>query len=801
MAATTHNASRLQVAASDDMDLYSDSGLDFDDGDIDLDLDAPPQRQDDDPSIKDATTDAVQYVQAVTADQDDFMIDHEDFFEQNIAQNTDTAFADSGSGALSVTAKTATPVEEDEDLIDYSDDEDEPVPDAQQESRDQNFAEAPLIQNDKLEAPAQHAEDGHHEFDFASGQDDFTYGQGEHGQDEGVGIYETPYQPSLDQERKDEEAEPQNDVEEHAESDDGGVQLEELTAPTESAQHQNQEQPERPLCETRLITINYEGNELWLFKEHDTESSGDWLLEDISVVHSSLSELLQACRTSLGEDISHETELGLRFDHLHNMELYEDNTACVAVSLERLLDLYYTLHSQDGNDDPESFYICLLSRPRFATLLSDVAKHAEEGSGYSGFNAAVAAGDTHFGGALSGDSTEQEATEWENEEEKHESTESASEQDDDDAEHTEHEEHNEDGVQDDEEHTNQEEANAEQDDVFAFEETTYLEQVSQPEDENVAPEHADITKESAHDDETHGQTVQQRSPSASKQQTEQVDDDTVHYSDDDEPESVVDPSHASINAPSPSSSTVQGDDVATGEPSADATSLAEPAREAPTNADDTCTYAKNQHDRTENSGSYQNDDQPYNEEDPFQGFQNEATDEFSAEADFEGFTNQGYAGFDYQHVDQQLQNDFLNGGDFDGTHADDTTNAGKDHAGDDDYLNLTEAPEWTANQDQALPPPEDEALVFDDYTEHDQEEEDGLAEQTAVAASSAADPVAASSTDLHETSPQGQKRSIDEVGDLVGDALDSTGASFPYVPTSNYIEANDVGTDTKRPRV
>jgi RNA-binding protein 39 len=43
-----------------------------------------------------------------------------------------------------------------------------------------------------------------------------------------------------------------------------------------------------------------------------------------------------------------------------------------------------------------------------------------------------------------------------------------------------------------------------------------------------------------------------------------------------------------------------------------------------------------------------------------------------------------------------------------------------------------------------------------------------------IAASSAADPVAASSTDPQVNSPQGTKRSIDEVGDVVGDATDST---------------------------
>jgi hypothetical protein len=798
MAATTHGMPRLEVTATDDMDLHSDSGLDFDDGDIELHLDpalpAQPEDddiiiQDDDISIKDAPTNAGQDVHTVDADQDDFMIDHEDFFEEDAVQYNDPAPADPGTGAPSIPANTATPAPVEDDLIDYSDDEDEPV---WGEPLPTDFGATPPVQKDESEASAQHVD----HLNPVASNNDYAYEPQDQDQGEGVGIYETLYQPELDQ-----EAETKNEADDHTEGDDGGVQLEAFDAQADDNERLSSDHQERPLCESRPITINYEGNELWMFKEHDAEESGDWLLEDISIVHSSLSELLQACRVSLGENISHETELGLRFDHLHNMELYEDNTACVAVSLERLLDLYYTLHSQDGNDDPESFYICLLSRPRFATLLSDVAKHADQGSGYAGFNAAVAAGETHFVDAYSGHSTEHEATEWENEEEQHAGSDSASGADD-NAGHEEHEEHDEDGPpHENKEEANKEEASDEHDEDFDPEDTAYLEQVLSHDEGAVAYGNADVNEESGKHDDTQSQIAQQGPASVDKQPTEQMDNDTVDYSDDEEQEDVAKPSTRDSNDPSPSSSTVQGDDIPTDEHVAETASSKHPVGESSANPEHgNYPHAEEQLGHAENTELYQDFNEHY-EEDPFSEFQAGEAKGYPAEADFEGFTNQDYTGYDYQDVDQELQNDFLSGGDFDGANAGDSTNAAKGFTGEDDYLNLTDAPEWAAAQDQLPPPPEDEDLVFDDYTEHGQEEEDGLVEQPAVAASSAADPVAASSTDLHETSPQGQKRSIDEVGDLVGDALDTTGAPKLSHSHGSIVDADLFFLDTKRPRV
>ncbi|KAH7080881.1 hypothetical protein FB567DRAFT_562427 [Paraphoma chrysanthemicola] len=792
MAATTHSVPHLEVPVTDDMDLHSDSGLDFDDGDIEIDYDLPlDEPQEDDVSIKDAATDAGLDVQTVNADQDDFMIDHEDFIEEDTLQYDDGAPAVSGSGAPSVTAKTATPAPQDEDvLIDYSDDEDEPPSVHTQEPLPFEDDEVPSAHDDKSESQTQHGDAPN----ATNSNDTYTYDPHDLGQDEGVGIYETLYQPEANV-----EAEAQHQVDDHGEGDQGGIQLEGFDEQADDSEHQEDDKQDRPLCETRAITINYEGNELWLFKEHDTENSGDWLLEDISVVHSSLSELLQACRASLGEDISHETELGLRFDHLHNMELYEDNTACVAVSLERLLDLYYSLHSQDGNSDPESFYICLQSRPRFATLLADIAKHADQGSGYTGFNAAVAAGETHFVDAYSGHSTEHDATEWDNDEEQHDDTDSASGADADTV-HVEHEEHEEDEPHNDGDDASEEEASDEHDKAFDAEDTAYSEQVPLHED-SAAQVHADVSEEAGSHDDNQAKTAQTGSPSASNKATEDFQDDVVDYSDDEEEDNVVKPSGVVVNDPSPSSSTVQGDDTLTGEHATEVTASTQAEGENSVHPDeDTYAHAEGQSGHVENNESYQDFDQTYTEENPFSEFQTGENEGFSAEADFDGFTNQDFTGYDYQDVDQELQNDFLGDGEYNDTDASHKLSTVDGVTGDDDYLNLTDAPEWTADQGQTLPPPEDDTLVFDDYTEHGQEEEDGLVQQPAVAASSAADPVAASSSDLHKTSPQGQKRSIDEVGDMVGDALDSTGA-ITLSSQRRIANADLYMTDTKRPRV
>jgi hypothetical protein len=789
MATTAHAASNLDVAATDMMDLHSDSGLDFDDGDIELDLDpAPPaEREDDDVSIQDAATDGGIHSQPVTADQDDFMIDHQDYGEYNMLYDGQDEEQTTAASAQAPAPQEHTYIHappDDDDLIDYSDEDEDgqtPIPTAETKAQAPGSTSGSAIgtHSDHVSEPAVGA-----------------YGDG-------------------DQEQRDgKDFEEDEQVDEQTDGEDGGVQLQDPVQEADADDEQHDSPEEQHSIESRAITVNYEGNELWLFKQHDTEDSGDWLIDGISVIHSSLSDLFRVCRASLGEDITNETELGLRFDHLHNMELFEDNTACVAVSLERLVDLYYTLHAQDGESDPESFYMCLLSRPRFATLLSDVAKHAEQGSGFSGLNTAVAAGQTHFTDALSGNSTEHEGTEWDieegaYEEEQHEDAVSAG-----DAERgvelTEHDD--EDVVQlgGDEEAELEEVARAtitEHNNATTPRSVAQSNQESHSGDSATPQNHTEGGQDSLQSD-ILDLAKQQTSQLVTTEREEQLANDTVDFSDDEEEDENAVQGNT-IGTASPSSTTVQGDNFTTGEAFVH---IAESTNREDLGHEDATDSARNdvldglaqnqeQFEHDDNTESYQDYNEAYDQEDPFQKFQVDGQDAYPAEADFDGLTNRDYSNYNYQDLDQQLKNDIISAADIDGVDAGESTNATTDFVDGDDFLDLDNAPEWATDQEPASTVPDDTILVHDEVTAHYEEEEDGVVEQPAVAASSAADPVAASSKDLQETSPQGQKRSIDEVGDSVGDALDLTGMSRTCTPLPCGVYADVVVPDMKRPRV
>ncbi|KAH7406911.1 hypothetical protein DE146DRAFT_606995 [Phaeosphaeria sp. MPI-PUGE-AT-0046c] len=672
---------------------------------------------------------------------------------------------DSNNTAESHTAPTpqqaATPAPPDEDLIDYSDEDDYDEP-----SIVFPHAQEPVAGDAATATPA----------------------------DSGQGASDAVHETQSAEQSYKEISEVHGTADDHSEGDDGGVQLQDYDDHADASEHHDDYEDHRSI-ETRPITVNYEGNELWLFKQHDTDDSGDWLTDDISLIHSSLSDLFQACRAALGEDISNETELGLRFDHFHNMEIYEDSTACVAVSLERMVELYHALQAQDGRTDPESFYMCLLSRPRFASLLSDVAKYAEQGSGYSAFNAAVAAGETHFVDQFSEHTTPHEDAEWDNADgaddgEHQEGTESAGE----DGLGVELQEH-------DGNSRSEEEAAADEHDHPSVPATATHSEYEADASQHATPHHADV--EEPHQQATTNPSPEQDLEQQSEAQKEQLSKDTVDYSDqedDAEPQKVV--SHDG----SLSSTTLQVDHSVTDEASVPVPEETEVGNEGHDHDYLNGEYdfhagTEELYDQDDNAESYQEydqgDAQAYDQGEPLGESQASAAIAYPAEADLEGLTNQEYNGYDHDDLDQQLENDFISGADLDGIFAGESLN----DANDNDFLDLDSAPEWANGQENISALPDDAILVNHEDIMQDGKVEDGGLEQPVVAASSAADPVAASSTDLHQVSPQGQKRSIDEVGDTVDDVTDLTGTLWARRSLTIVVGANVFPLDMKRPRV
>ena len=119
--ATAHAIPTLEVSTADDMDIHSDNAFDFNDGDIELDLEPPPTHgQDDDVSINDAASVHEADAQEVPDEQDDFMVDSEDIIEEDYDEQgpADVAIDQPSTGNAFAT-QAQTPVAEiDADLID-----------------------------------------------------------------------------------------------------------------------------------------------------------------------------------------------------------------------------------------------------------------------------------------------------------------------------------------------------------------------------------------------------------------------------------------------------------------------------------------------------------------------------------------------------------------------------------------------------------------------------------------------------------------------------------------------------------
>jgi hypothetical protein len=789
-------------------------------------------------------------MQEPPADQDDFMADQGDLIEEDDVYNDDDAATVSqpvGDGVPTFETDMLAPP--DEDLIDYSDDEaQQPV---KMHSPSVHEEEDVQVSYDvePTSAPADEQHQGSQTQGDAQPLEPTEASDVESETHEDDDAADTLEQNAASPEYRSQGSElhREDDDEDHVHADDdGGVALpadghsyhigdhavEQEEGVQQDARNDNENDHHNDQqIELRPVTVNYAGNELWLFKEHDLDGSGDFLLEDLSVAKSSISDLFQACRLSLGDDLSGEHEIGFRFDHLHNLELYEDNTACVAVSLERLVDLYHTLHAQDGNEDPECFYITLQFRPRFATLLADVAQYAEQGSGYSALDAAVAAGETHFSNVFSSASTEHDHVEWD--EEEHEDDDASSpgsahsnapqeaeggepdEQHLKDVEGQEGEQEQNTGqdyaqqqqsvdlteglhqtvdIQDEESHPIQEAANvATLESAAPPAPTEHLEEAHKLESEAAVEQHVS----ESHDERTPDQIAHD------KQEAE----DFVDYSDDEEdPEAKSVPVHE----PSPSSSTIQGD-----EPTETQESGVDPDHDArggenaaeigfDEHDDDATLLTETQYGDDANHYAFQDYAETYDQGEPFQDFQADGTEEdpFEANDTLNDDTNQDFADYNYQDTEGNVNLGFdehplddTNHGD----HVDETFEAVEDVSHADAFVDLDNAPEWAIDAEPASNLPGEDAVLLHDDTTHE-DEEGGADDQPAATTSTAADLALASSNEHKPSSPQGQKRSIDEVGDGTDDAPDSTGTILSSL-RKKHLSADHCPPDAKRPRV
>lgn len=834
----------FEVSAPDDsMDVLSDTGFDFGDGDIDLELDTAPSVHDDDMSLNDAGTDGGIDMQEDPFDQDDFMADNGDLIEEDDMYNNDGAAGDTqivDEGSIAFEADMLAPP--DEDLIDYSDDE------AQQqikmhspsvhEEDTQAFADTEItsITNDDPDQ-TQHDEQSYKAPEVLSEHAPAHEIEPENlgGADAGSEHHSADARSQRDDVEEDDTHAVDGGVllptDEHSHDGDAAVVGQINEAQQDVGDDSDSNESHALEIELRPVTVNYAGNELWLFKQHDLDESGDFLLEDLSVAKSSISDVFQACRLSLGDDVSGEHEIGLRFDNLHGLELYEDNTACVAVSLERLVDLYHTLQAQDGNEDPECFYVTLQFRPRFATLLADVVQYAEQGSGYSALNAAVAAGETHFSNVFPDTPVEHDYTEWDDEEADDDEASSpgidhsvtpeeqdtderdnlllgAGDQENEDQEKEEKKQNEQEGDEEEDEEVHEQGVQGDDHDHndphrqegVALEDVTNqtleteddgsrdIEAAANPDlSRNAAPSLSNDQVGTVPEPESEA-VAEQHSTEPQEQRTpdqialdKQEAEDFVDYSDDEDDE--VSKSIPGLTpSPSPSSATVQGDEPTEVENPGTAPEKGDPEDQGDATAgfeedDDATLLTQTQYGNDADHYAFQDYTETYEQGDPFQDLEVDGTvgNSFGTNEVYTGDTNQD---FDFRETDGEAGPGFDDQAADDDEHDDSTLQAVEDVTQDDALLDFENAPEWAVDADPAPNLPGEDAVLLHDNTEND---EGGAVEQDVDATYVAADSALTSLSDHRPFSPHGRKRSIDEVGDETDDAPDSTDAKRPRV--------------------
>lgn len=128
--------------------------------------------------------------------------------------------------------------------------------------------------------------------------------------------------------------------------------------------------------------VEYDGNEIYLFPSSDPAASEQYLLGNENLVTSSLGDLLQACRSVLGQTLSEDEELVLGVEEL-DLYVSEDSTPAFSISFSELLDVYLQLHKHDGNDNPPPFRVTLTTKTRFTNRLNLITQAISEGKGFS----------------------------------------------------------------------------------------------------------------------------------------------------------------------------------------------------------------------------------------------------------------------------------------------------------------------------------------------------------------------------------------------------------------------------------
>ncbi|KAK5166566.1 uncharacterized protein LTR77_008109 [Saxophila tyrrhenica] len=141
------------------------------------------------------------------------------------------------------------------------------------------------------------------------------------------------------------------------------------------------------------MTLQYGDLHVPLFK---SRKQLDGLLKDDNLANVSLADLMRSCRQRLplktDEAITDDQDLVLGFDQLALM-LVEDSRAASSTSLDEVLQVYLQLHHNDGVEEVAPLSLVLSTQLKFTSSLSMFKQAVAGGQGMSSFNFLQAIGD------------------------------------------------------------------------------------------------------------------------------------------------------------------------------------------------------------------------------------------------------------------------------------------------------------------------------------------------------------------------------------------------------------------------
>ncbi|KAJ5491325.1 hypothetical protein N7539_002892 [Penicillium diatomitis] len=130
------------------------------------------------------------------------------------------------------------------------------------------------------------------------------------------------------------------------------------------------------------VKVYYQETEISLFPPLEGDSSETFFLHDEEIAYDHIGRLFKSLREVLLDNVAENEVLVIDIDSL-GIQLTEDCSHLSTLTLHRILNVYLRLCQNEGNSEPEAFYLTLSSKPAVSSELAALEAAAGEGKGLS----------------------------------------------------------------------------------------------------------------------------------------------------------------------------------------------------------------------------------------------------------------------------------------------------------------------------------------------------------------------------------------------------------------------------------